>query len=142
MKKQFSVILLILLVSQVLILSGCAKKEENLSDLWQNADYIKDTEIGVGSKMVQVEVTIGEKTIVLTVHTDRTILGDALTDYGIVAGDAGPFGLYIKYVIGVQADYSVNQTYWSFYIDGELAMSGVDLTDISEGSVYQLVYTK
>ena len=54
----------------------------------------------------------------------------------------GEYGLYIKKVNGILADYSVDMSYWSFYINGEMASTGVDGAKIDETAVYSLVYTK
>lgn len=152
--------LLVLFLAAILILSfsGCSfqnktsqqsdvniddqqTSEENIG-LWESATYLEDTEVGQGSKEMVVEVKAGEKSVKFTVHTDETTVGAALLANNLIAGDAGQYGLYIKEVNGITADYDVNQTYWAFYIDGEYAVSGVDSTDITEGAVYQLEYTK
>jgi len=65
-----------------------------------------------------------------------------LIEHGLIDGDEGPYGLYVKVVNGMTADYDVDKSYWSFYINGEYAMTGVDATEITEGTTYQLVYTK
>ena len=70
------------------------------------------------------------------IHTDKEIVGEALLDLELIAGDEGEFGLYVKTVNGITADYDVDQTYWAFYVDGEYAMSGVDATTIEDGMTY------
>ena len=60
----------------------------------------------------------------------------------LIAGEEGAYGLYVKTVNGITADYDKDQTYWAFYIDGEYAVSGVDTTDIVESSVYTLKVEK
>ena len=45
-------------------------------------------------------------------------------------------------VNGITADYNVDGTYWAFYIDGEYAMTGVDVTDITAGSAYAMKVEK
>ena len=60
----------------------------------------------------------------------------------LIEGEEGPFGLYVKKVNGVEADFDKDGTYWAFYINGEYAMSGVDTTKITEGEQYKLEYTK
>ena len=76
------------------------------------------------------------------VLTDETTVGAAMLANELIAGDEGEYGLYVKVVNGITADYDVDQSYWAFYIDGEYAMSGIDCTDITEGSVYLLEYTR
>lgn len=70
--------------------------------------------------------------------TDKEILGDVLQEDGIIKGEQGDYGLYIKEVDGIVADYKTTGTYWAFYIDGEMAMTGVDQTKIVDGAVYSL----
>ena len=55
---------------------------------------------------------------------------------GLIAGDDGDFGLYVKTVDGVFAEYEATGTYWAFYVDGEYAMTGVDTTSAEEGKIY------
>ena len=76
------------------------------------------------------------------ISTDKNIVGDALLAEGLIAGEEGAYGLYVKTVNGITADYDVDKTYWAFYINGEYAMTGADSTDIAEGSVYRFEYTK
>lgn len=74
-----------------------------------------------------------------TIRTDETTVGAALLDLGLIAGEAGEYGLYVKTVNGVTADYDTDGTYWAFYIDGEYAMTGVDATDVVAGTTYSFV---
>ena len=60
----------------------------------------------------------------------------------MIEGEMGAYGMYIKSVNGVQADYDVDQAYWAVYQDGEYLMTGVDSTEVSDGAHYELVYTK
>ena len=61
-----------------------------------------------------------------TVSTDKETVGEALLDLKLIDGENGAYGLYVKSVCGVVADYDVDQTYWALYIDGEMGMQGVD----------------
>ena len=115
---------------------------EASAGLWADAVYTEDTELGTGEKAVTVEVKAEDKTITFTVNTDAATVGAALLELDLIAGDESEYGLYVKKVNGIVADYDIDQSYWAFYIDGEYAMSGVDSTEITEGAVYQLAYTK
>ena len=75
------------------------------------------------------------------IHTDKTVVGEALQALGLIEGEEGPYGLYVKKVNGIVADYDENMSYWAFYIGGEYAMTGIYDTDIEAGMVYKLVYT-
>ena len=70
------------------------------------------------------------------ISTDKNIVGDALLAEGLIAGEEGAYGLYVKTVNGITADYDVDKTYWAFYINGEYAFTGVDATPIEEGATY------
>ncbi len=74
----------------------------------------------------------------LPIMTDVKMLGDALQKLGYIKGEEGPYGLYIKEVNGITADYDTDSTYWAFYINGEMSMKGVDQTEIVDGDVYSL----
>ena len=131
-------------VSLVLVfcLVACGGPTVDKTGLWENATYLKDTELGKGANTCVAEVVVGDQKITFTVHTDKTTVGAALLEHGIIAGEEGQYGLYIKNVNGITADYDVDQSYWSFYINGEYAMTGADMTDIAEGTVYRFEYTK
>ena len=73
---------------------------------------------------------------VYEIHTDKTIVGDALLELELIAGDQGEYGLYVKTVDGITVDYDTDGKYWAFYINGEYAMTGVDATPITEGEEY------
>ena len=142
MKKFIkSTILLLLSVLLVVSLVACGntvKKE----GLWESATYREDTELGEGAKTAIVEVKVEDEAVVFTIHTDKDTVGDALVEYELISGEEGAYGLYIKTVNGITADYDVDQSYWAFYIDGEYAMTGVDGTKIDESARYTLEYAK
>lgn len=116
--------------------------EAPLTGLWKDATYTKDTSFGEGSKSLTVEVKAQEHSITFTLKTDAETVGAALLEQGLIDGEPGAYGLYVKKVNGITADYDVDQSYWAFYIGDEMAMTGVDGTAITEGARYQLVYTK
>jgi len=70
------------------------------------------------------------------VHTEKTMVGDALLELGLIAGDTAEYGLYVKTVNDITVDYDADGKYWAFYINGEYAMTGVDTTPITEGEEY------
>ena len=71
-----------------------------------------------------------------TIATDKGTVGEALLAEGLIAGEEGPYGLYVKTVNGITADYDVDGTYWAFYVNGEMAPTGVDATPVEDGAVY------
>lgn len=108
------------------------------------AAIVKDGDV-VGQGATQFPFVICDKDgneTAITVKTDKKMVGEALLDEKIVEGDMGDYGLYVKKVNGIAADYDVDQTYWAFYINGEYAMTGVDTTEITEGSTYMMKVEK
>ena len=126
----------------VLIVSLVACATVDATGVWENATYLKDMEFGKGEKTVTVEVAVEEQLVTFTIHTDKDTVGAALLEHGLIDGEQGAYGLYIKVVNGMTADYDIDQSYWAFYVNGEYGMSGVDMTDIDESAVYRLAYTK
>ena len=141
--KKIIISSLSIIISIVCIFSlfSCSEKID-AEGLWKNATYRSDKEFGKGSTTVQVEVKVEDQSVTFTINTDKETLGDALLEHDLIAGDDSEFGLYIKVVNGITADYDVDQSYWGFYKNGEYMMSGVDSTNISDGEHYELVYTK
>lgn len=138
MKKTLSLILAFVCV---FALAACGNTVDK-AGLWENATYLKDMEFGKGATAVVVEIKAGDQSVTFTVNTDQTTVGAALLEHGLIAGDEGEFGLYVKVVNGITADYDVDQSYWAFYINGEYAMTGVDQTYIDTSATYLLEYTK
>lgn len=70
------------------------------------------------------------------IHTHKKKVGEALMEVELIQGEDGPYGLYVKTVADITLDYNADGMYWSFYINGEYAMTGVDVTEIKEGNTY------
>lgn len=70
------------------------------------------------------------------IHTDKEMVGEALLEIGMIAGDESEYGLFVKTVNGITADYDKDGVYWAFYVNGEYAQAGVDSTPITEGDTY------
>ena len=141
MKKTIQIsISMLLSLMFILCLASCNTVDK--TGVWENATYRKDMDFGKGAKTLVVEIEAGEESVTFTLHTDKETVGAALLEHELIAGEEGAYGLYVKVVNGMTADFDVDQSYWAFYINGEYAMSGVDTTAITEGEVYQLVYTK
>lgn len=142
MKKILNAATSIILALMLCMLCiSCSNVKED-KDIWETAIYTEDISLGSGSKSVIVEVAAEEKSVTFTINTDAETVGEALSENEIISGENGPYGLYVKEVNGITADYSVNQSYWSFYKNGEYMQTGVDKTEFSDGEHYELVYTK
>ncbi len=96
-------------------------------------------ELGEGSKEFALTVTDkdGNETQ-FEIHTDKETVGEALQELNLIDGEEGEYGLFVKTVNGITADYDADGVYWAFYVNGEYATSGVDVTQITEGDSYAL----
>ena len=142
MKKLLAVLLSVLML---LSFAACGKTETAAAaetGLWKDALYTEDTAIGTGAKEVKVTVEAEDKSIVFTLHTDLDNLADALLEAKIVEGDDSEYGLYIKKVNGILADYNADQSFWSLCQNGEMLMTGASSTPVADGEAFELVYTK
>ena len=94
-----------------------------------------------GSKSFTVEIIHkdgSEKK--LTLRSDAEFLNEVLEAEGLVEYFEGQ-GCYIKSVDGEEAIYEDGGYYWSFSVNGQLAMVGVDETPLVDGDVYTLKNT-
>lgn len=71
-----------------------------------------------------------------TLMSNCDTLGELLEANELIAGEDGPYGLYVKTVDGETVDESLNQ-WWCFTKDGEMLMTGVDDTVIADGEHYE-----
>ena len=111
----------------------CFSSNTKMNVLRDSHEYeISASEIKKGDLVL----TLNGTETVFTVKTDETTVGAALLNAGLIAGDDTEYGLYVKTVNGVVADYDVDQTFWGFYIDDEFASTGVDSTTLNPESVY------
>ena len=150
--KIFALILCIVLIAATaLFATGCKKTEgetpETNDAVTTAADTTEKAEddnvLGEGEKQFTFKVVDGEgNETVFTINTDKTTVGDALLELELIEGEDGDYGLYVKKVNGIVADYDIDQTYWAFYVNGEYAMSGIDTTDIENGAEYSFKVEK
>lgn len=157
-KRIYSWLLcMMLIVAMALITAGCSTKKQDVSEQPEavtqetkeneTQEIQKVTPLETGETAIQV-LGEGQTMFLFTVvdkegnetnfeiHTDKKLVGDALLELELIDGENGDFGLYVKSVNGIIADYDIDQTYWAFYVNGEYAMSGVDITEIEAGTTY------
>ena len=138
------IVCMVLAAAMAFQLTGCkgtGKDESTVADasggeqnVWEDGSVL-----GEGSK--QFDLTVADKEgaeVKFEIHTDQETVGDALTEIGLISGDESEYGLYVKTVNGITADYDADGVYWAFYVNGEYATSGVDVTQITEGDSYAL----
>lgn len=158
-KKLSSFILcMVLIVAMALSTAGCNGDTEGKTSKTETtessvqSETTKESETGVpeegnaapagnvlGEGSTQFMFTVVDKEGMETqfeIHTDKETVGEALLELGLIAGDESEYGLYVKTVNGITADYDADGVYWAFYINGEYAATGVDSTTITEGDSY------
>ena len=143
MKKRISILLAaVVILSAVFALISCNNTAGEDDSIWANATYTEDTALGSGSTEFILNVEADGKTVAFTVRTDKAVLGDALLELGLIEGEDSSYGLYVKKVNGILADYDVDKHYWSLWIGDNYAPSGVDSTQIEAGVTYKLERAK
>lgn len=109
----------------------------------QGSEETKDTVLGEGQTVFAFRVVDKDgKETSFEIHTDKETVGEALLEVSLIAGETSEYGLYVKTVNGITADYDVDKTYWAFYIDGEYATTGVDSTKAEAGKTYMFKVEK
>lgn len=97
-----------------------------------------------GAKTITIEVIDNEKaSTVYDVNTDAEYLRQAMEEAeGLsFSGTESEYGLMIDTVNGVRADYTLDGAYWSFMVNGAYSNYGIDTQPVTDGDVYQIVYT-
>lgn len=135
---------IVLFAAAAWMTTGCGAKPAEDSAPPVSETAAQDvTVLGEGETEFSLTVTDGDGTgTAFTIRTDKTLVGEALQELGLIEGEEGPYGLYVITVNGITADYDTDKTYWAFYINGEYATSGVDTTEITAGDAYALKVEK
>lgn len=141
-QKLSFILCMVLIAAMALLTTGCNDKTSQEA-MQTTSISVEPQVLGEGETVFSVTVEDKEGTVTsFEIHTDKEMVGEALQECGLLEGEDGPYGLYVKTVNGITADYDVDQTYWAFYINGEYAMTGVDVTEITEGGSYSLKVEK
>ena len=154
MKKLLSLFLCVVLIAAMAFLTtACDNYILNLLGYGQEeittaetttADNIEEAPQVPEAKTAFTFIVVDKDGNETTFHlsTDKATVGDALLAEGLIEGEPGAYGLYVKKVNGIVADYNIDQTYWAFYINGEYAFTGVDATPVEEGATYSFKVEK
>ena len=135
MKKLLAILLALVLA---LSLCACGKQVHTESEAFSDGAVITIHE-GEPTKTFTVEILDKDRNkTTVTVKTDLDTVGEVLQQAGLLGGEQAEYGLYIKSVNGITADYDKDGTYWSFYVNGDYAVTGVDMTEIENGATYTL----
>ena len=163
--KKIKSMLLCMMLAMAFTVAGCGSKAEGTADAQKNTETaivntetIVETEAVAETESIETteaqEIVLGDGSVKITVivvdgnetnfvvNTDKETVGDALLEQNLIEGEDGDYGLYVKTVNGITADYDTDQTYWAFYVNGEYASTGVDSTPVNEGDTYEFKVEK
>ena len=138
-RNKLSLIVCIVLIAAIALFTTGCNGNVNTDDAVSTTAVSQSaaTVLGEGATKFNFTVTDADgKEASFEIHTDKTTVGDALLELDLIAGDEGPYGLYVKTVNGITVDYDTDGKYWAFYENGEYASAGVDTTDITAGATY------
>ena len=107
MKNKTRALSLLLVVILTLSLTSCFDKGVDTSGLWADATYTEDTTLGNGQMTVEEEFDIEEKSVTLTLKTDKETLGEALYEHSLINDPS-----FFDTANGIKADYNANQAWW------------------------------
>ena len=135
--KKLLALVLAFVLTAAAALAGCSTPPAETTA--PPAETQPVTEVGEGA--ANFELTIVDKdgvTHLYRVHTNVGMMGEALTEVDLIDGEQGPYGMYIKSVLGQVLDYETDGMYWSFYVNGEYAQTGVDQIPVEHDGKYML----
>lgn len=138
-QKMLSLLLcFVLIAAMALTANGCSGRTQPSGEEAPAAVTMEDGKTyGEGSTEFTFTVLDPDgKELSATIKTDKNTVGEALMELGLIDGEQGEYGLYVKSVNGIPLDYEKDGKYWAFYENGEYGMTGVDLTEIIPGSTY------
>ncbi len=137
LKKILSLLLCIVLIAATALFTIGCNDNSNRSENPLSSGNVSVTELGSGQNAFDFTVIDKEgRATAFKIKTNKTTVGDALLENSLIEGEESKYGLYVKTVNGLTLDYNLDGYYWSFYVDGKYASSGVDSTDISATSKY------
>jgi len=140
-KKLLVTLLVVLIAVMALIITGCTnntQEEPTTTEPVQTTDS-QASVINKGegqNAFVFIAVDLEGNSTHYMIKSDKETVGEALLENGLIAGEDGQYGLYVKTVNGITLDYDKDGKYWAFYEENAYANQGVDQTPIKEGGVY------
>lgn len=137
-QSLFCILCMVLIAATALTASGCKGQTQGANSSTVSVPETPPIVKGQGQTVFTFLATdLSGNTTVFEVHTDKTTVGQALLENGLIQGEDSSYGLYVKTVNGITLDYDKDGKYWAFYVNGEYAEAGVDSTNIVPQAVYQ-----
>lgn len=148
-KKILGVSLLVVLIAALAIVSYVftdkPEEEKNKNAGTNTSAENASGEVDEDLKKVVIEVvnSKGESTK-YQLDTDAAYLREAMEEAeGLeFSGAESEYGLMVDTVNGETADFNADGAYWSFYVNGEYCMSGIDTQPVNDGDEFQIKYEK
>ncbi len=134
-KIILSFLSIVLVAAMALSFSSCEKNVTTKPDA-ENKTEINTPAVEKSFVFVVTELDGTEKTFNIT--TEKNTLGEALLEEELVTIENG----MVLSVNGQRYEYNADGVYWAFYIDGEFVMTGVNETEVVDGTVYGFTATK
>lgn len=136
-KTQFTkllsaIVCIVLIAAMALCITACNDNTTTSDPISSGVTESLKAEV----KFTFVVVDVDGKETSFDISTDKTTVGDALLEEGLIAGEDSQYGLYVKTVNGITLDFDTDGKYWAFYVDGAYASAGVDTTEIEPGATY------
>ena len=140
-KKLLVTLSIVLIAVMALFIAGCSNnnQDEPISTEPVQTTEPKSSVIEKGegeNAFIFIAVDLDGNSTHYMIKTDKETVGEALLENGLIAGEDGQYGLYVKTVNGITLDYDKDGKYWAFYEENTYANQGVDSTPIKEGGVY------
>lgn len=98
-----------------------------------------------GAKEITIEViNSADESTVYELNTDAEYLRQAMDEAeGLTYdGTESEYGIMISTVNGEVADYNVDGSYWSFYVNGEYCNYGIDTQPVADGDAFVIEYAQ
>ena len=131
------IVCMVLIAAMALFTIGC---NDNSTSSDTTDTILNETDIReLGDGATQVSFTVVDqngKEAHFIIHTDKTILSDALLEHDLIAGEDSEYGLYVKTVNGTTLNYNKDGKYWAFYVNDAYATKGVEKTEIDDSAKY------
>ncbi len=122
----------VLIAAAALTFTGCNDTKEPLETAAETATVKGEGQTSFYFNVISLDGTVTP----FEIRTDKAIVGEALQELGLIAGDEGAYGLYVKTVNGTTINPDKEKAYWAFYEGDTMAPAGVDKTTITPGTTY------
>ncbi len=98
-----------------------------------------------GAKEITIEViNSADESTIYELNTDAEYLRQAMDEAeGLTYdGTESEYGIMISTINGEVADYNVDGSYWSFYVNGEYCNYGIDTQPVADGDAFVIEYAQ